>query len=170
MDARLRDLIDEYLAAIREALALFRTHRGMDAHSVMNWRSQEGLEQIGHVDPDGTIPYFFHGIGCAVHLPDGAVDWDFGHGGRSDGFDAWRLARFARARSARFGAFTDAGTVEALLLEAEADGFVERFPDREHDRLFYLRAPPAQPLDHATQSGRNRSGGRLGISGRARGG
>jgi hypothetical protein len=87
MDAQLRGLIDEYLAAIREALSLFRTHKGLEPDAVMCWREQDELaQQIGYVDATGKIPFFFHGIGCAVHLPAGAVDWDFGHGGRFDGY------------------------------------------------------------------------------------
>lgn len=96
----------------------------------------------------GEVPYFFRGIGCAVHLPAGAVDWDFGHEGRSDGFDAWRLARFAENRSTEYAEITDWRTLQALLVQAESRGFVERFPDREYDRLFYLKpsaSPAAEP-------------------------
>lgn len=145
MDVRLRALIDEYLAAIQEALDLFRRHKGLGPEAVMCWRQQDELaRQIGHIDPAGQIPYFFHGIGCTVHLPAGAVDWDFGHGGRSDGFDAWRLARFAQERPSRHGEFTDSHALEKLLLQAEVEGLVERFPDREHDRLFYLKSHPSE--------------------------
>jgi hypothetical protein len=150
MDAQLRGLIDEYLAAIREALSLFRTHKGLEPDAVMCWREQDELaQQIGYVDATGKIPFFFHGIGCAVHLPAGAVDWDFGHGGRFDGFDAWRLARFAEERSPRHGAHTDWRALEALLLQAEAEGFLERFPDRDFDPLFYLAASPDDAADPA---------------------
>jgi hypothetical protein len=34
-----------------------------------------------------------------VHLgPDLHIDWDFGHGGRMDGFDLWRLQQFLDER------------------------------------------------------------------------
>jgi hypothetical protein len=137
---RLRLLIHDFQAGVRESLGLFQEHRGLDAAAVMCWRQQEELPQIGHIDAAGEIPYFFHGIGCCVHLPSGAVDWDFGHGGRSDGFDGWRLARFASERAGKYPEFIDASRVAALLENAEREGWVERFPERDHDTLYYLRA------------------------------
>lgn len=112
----------------------------MDATGVMCWR-QQGLPQTGHIDPGRGIPYFFHGIGCCVHLRSGRVDWDFGHGGRADGFDAWRLSRFAADRAGQYPEFLDWRRVDVLLRQAEMEGLVERFPEREHGTLYYLREP-----------------------------
>jgi len=44
--------------------------------------------------PDGG-EYNIHGYGCAVNSPAVRVDFDFGADGQIDGFDCWRLLRFA---------------------------------------------------------------------------
>lgn len=38
---------------------------------------------------------FIHAGGCAVRLPDTSADFDFGDKGQIDGFDWYRLSRFA---------------------------------------------------------------------------
>src|SRR6185295_8225991 len=91
---RLVSLINEYQIKVLEAADLFKKHKGIAPDELMYWR-QAGLPREGFVDPEQTIEYFFHGIGCRVSLPSGEVDWDFGHDGRLDGFDAWRLGCFA---------------------------------------------------------------------------
>ena len=116
----LHAIIRLYLARVREALALFQQHRGLDATAVWRWH-EHGLEQTGAIDEAGAFPYFFHGTGATVHLPDGPVTWDFGSDGRFDGFTAARMA-------------TDAKQVQVLLDEAKARGEVE-----QHDDLYYLR-------------------------------
>lgn len=42
--------------------------------------------------------YYKHGIGCAVYLPEGEVDFDFDQDGGIDGFDDWRLWKFCQSR------------------------------------------------------------------------
>ena len=46
---------------------------------------------------EGGISYFKHGIGCAVGLATGTVDFDFGDDGEIDGVDLDRLTGFARS-------------------------------------------------------------------------
>lgn len=65
--------------------------------------------------------YHKHGFGCAVNGPAWAVDFDFGDEGQMDGFDAWRLHRFARRRLPEYG-FTSEKDIEAALNEAERSG------------------------------------------------
>jgi len=52
---------------------------------------------------EGGIGYFKHGYGCAVSLPAGKVDFDFGEKGEIDGFDLWRLSCFAETKLSEYG-------------------------------------------------------------------
>jgi hypothetical protein len=65
---------------------------------------EQGLNGLKHFFADqcvdarelnGGIRYYKHGFGCAVHLPDGGVDFDFGDKGEIDGFAASRLIGFS---------------------------------------------------------------------------
>lgn len=47
--------------------------------------------------------YYKHGFGCEVYLRPFPVDFDFGDEGEINGFDPYRLARFASERLKNFG-------------------------------------------------------------------
>jgi hypothetical protein len=53
------------------------------------------------------VRYYKHGYGCAVHLPTGTVDFDFGEHGEIDGFDVWRLSNYAGRRLSAYGIASD---------------------------------------------------------------
>jgi hypothetical protein len=71
---------------------------------------------------DGTH-YRFHGVGCAVDGPRVCVDFDFGPGGRTDGFDAWRLHLFAEQFPDERD-FHDEALVAATLADMQRAGMV----------------------------------------------
>lgn len=52
---------------------------------------------------EGGGYYYKHGVGCDVRLPEKSVDFDFGENGEIDGFDAWRLAKFAGVNLRGYG-------------------------------------------------------------------
>jgi hypothetical protein len=60
---------------------------------------------------DGGIGYFKHGFGCEANLPTGPVDFDFGRIGEIDGFDLWRLVKFAGPNLVDYG-FESSDAVE----------------------------------------------------------
>ncbi|MGE8226935.1 MAG: DUF6896 domain-containing protein [Stenotrophomonas sp.] len=100
MNQHLARLISDYQDSVRIAVALMQ-ESGIPLPAT-------NTEWVGTVIPqrgklkDGT-PYFKHGYGCAVELPGGPVDFDFGERGEIDGFDAWRLAGFAGNRLLQYG-------------------------------------------------------------------
>ena len=131
---RLEAFIKEYQSRVQEAVSLFAMHKNINP---INWR-QEGLPQVGFVDPSRRIKYFFHGIGCLINLPSGAVDWDFGYGERHDGFDVWRLGQFAKEGTANFPEFADEQTLDTVFAEAVSKGIVKQLYKDHHDPLYYF--------------------------------
>lgn len=100
MDARLIRLIRDYQAAVRLAVSLMSGSGIGRPASNIDWTGLD-IPQSGELR-DG-IRYYKHGYGCAVQLPCGAVDFDFGQNGEIDGFDAWRLMGFAALRDCDYG-------------------------------------------------------------------
>lgn len=117
---RLLSIIDRYLQNVGCA--------------VSSARGEFGCENLLAARRSGTIPksgvlrdgwnFNFHGVGCRFEREASAVDVDFGPFGRSDGFDAWRIWRFAQESlgmhdlelaqvSAELAALKTSGTVVA---------------------------------------------------------
>lgn len=132
---RLIALIKEYQKAVQNAVDLFTDHHKL--MMPMNWR-QAGLPREGYLDDAGTIIYCFHGIGCRVEFLDKIVDWDFGVDGRNDGFDVWRLWRFALDWAKDFHEFQDQTELKNAFSEAVADGVVCQSFKQFQDNLYYL--------------------------------
>ena len=135
---QLVELVHQYQTTVLEAASLFQKHKGIDPSKLMNWK-QAGLPREGFIDPEHRIKYSFHGVGCWVDLPQGEVDWDFGHDGRLDGFDSWRLWRFAEERNGQFPLFRRKETLEEAFSQALAAGLIVAPFKHHQDDLFYLR-------------------------------
>ncbi len=135
MIEQLLALIREYQMRINEAVSLFREHHALD--NPINWR-QAGLPREGYLDPEKSIPYFFHGVGCWVGLPSGALDWDFGHDGRVSGLNRWFLWCFAKEGTKNFPAFADQEKLDAAFNEAISAGIIIRPYRHLQDDLYYL--------------------------------
>jgi hypothetical protein len=133
-------LIHEYHMRVKEAASLLRTHKGLE--NPMYWR-QAGISQTGFLDPDNSIEYAFHGVGCRVNLPSGAVDWDFGHDGRLDGIDAWFLWEFVTDGTGNFPEFKDKLVLDTAFAEAVAQGVIHKPFRYLQDNLYYLRSGEA---------------------------
>nr|WP_305009462.1 MULTISPECIES: hypothetical protein [Providencia] len=88
MDTRLRNLINDYLKRISEAIELMKLS-GIALPKSNNEWACNALPIKGVLN--GGVKYFKHGYGCAVHLKSGVVDFDFGEHGEINGFDYWRL-------------------------------------------------------------------------------
>lgn len=100
MDAGLKRLIDDYLDAVKMAVELLVQAGIPLPKSNLAWafnRIPQGVE-LGQ-----GIPYFKHGFGCTVYLPQKPVDFDFGDCGETSGFDAYRLSSFADKRLHEYG-------------------------------------------------------------------
>lgn len=71
---------------------------------------------------DETFTYSIHGVGCRVVAKSVIIDFDFGPGGRIDGFDAWRLSLFAQ--NSEFHDLSDLGKLEREIKELEKEATI----------------------------------------------
>ena len=100
MDSRLLTLTTDYQAAVCRAVELLVESGIERPTSNTSWA---GLDIPQRGELNDQIRYYKHGYGCAVHFPNGAVDFDFGQNGEIDRFDAWRLLGFAGAGLRGYG-------------------------------------------------------------------
>jgi hypothetical protein len=121
MDNHLARLISDYQASVRAAVELMQQSRIPMPDTDADWAATD-IPQRGELD--GGIPYFKHGYGCAVRLPAGSVDFDFGEHGEIDGFDAWRLVSFAGSRLSEYGFASEASLNECFKAEVAAGSLV----------------------------------------------
>ncbi len=129
MDEGLQRLIQEYLAAVQEAVAELSASGLALPGSGMEWAAS-GIPRRG-VLVSGR-PYLKHGYGCTVGTEPNEVDFDFGEGGETDGFDGWRLARFTGFQPSAYGFAGEKELERALAVEAEQGRVVKR------GSLYYL--------------------------------
>jgi len=133
---RLLALINQYQARIQEAVSLFQKYK--DLETPVYWRLN-GLERIGFIDPDKTIEYRFHGVGCWVKLPSGEIDWDFGRGDGNDGLKSWFLYMFAKYGTDDFPEFKDKALLDIAFNEAISQGILYHPDDEVVSDMYYLR-------------------------------
>jgi len=119
MRPELHTLIVEYQRKVSEACRLLRVRRQVDNPLGAWWDKK--VPECGWLDEEQWIRFRFHGIGCRVTFGHVVVDFDFGPGGRHDGFDAWRLATFA-ATAPGFAQFEDVDKLEAELAALASEG------------------------------------------------
>lgn len=100
MDARLAQLIDDYLSTVSTAVHLLEEAGIPMPLSNAAWAAN-GIPNEGVLP--GGVPYKKHGYGCEVELRGQWVDFDFGRYGETDGFDYFRLSSFANGRLREYG-------------------------------------------------------------------
>lgn len=129
-------LIHDYTTMSKAASAQLQRELGVE-NLFQAWMHRE-VPQRG-VLSDGS-EYQFHGIGVCIERTDGLdVDFDFGPGGRADGFDTWRLWLFATQFPTKYPNFQRQDQVEKALNTLIAAGIVKRCR-AEGDPLLYLRS------------------------------
>ncbi|AYN94211.1 hypothetical protein EAW52_09665 [Pseudomonas sp. LTJR-52] len=121
MNNNLARLISDYQASVRIAVQLMQKSGIQLPPTNTDWTAAD-ISQRGELL--GGITYFKHGYGCAVKLPAGTVDFDFGEHGEIDGFDAWRLIGFAGLRLSEYGFATEDSLNECFKAEVEAGSLV----------------------------------------------
>lgn len=104
MNNQLAQLISDYQTSVRTALHLMKQSGIPLPSTCVDWVETD-IPLCGELK--GAISYYKHGIGCAVRLPAGEIDFDFGEKGEIDGFDSWRLLHFAGSRLAEYGFDTE---------------------------------------------------------------
>jgi hypothetical protein len=133
---RIMELIREYTTLTMAAAATLQRELGVE-NLLQAWKQRQ-VPQHGSLN-DGSL-YRFHGVGCGIERTDGTdLDFDFGPGGRADGFDAWRLWQFAKQYPTRYRDLQQLDQVKDALKALEEGGIV-RPSGAEHDYLLYLRA------------------------------
>lgn len=135
MDSRFVALIHAYQAAVAAALAEFRRRSGLADPAA---RREAGLPRVGTFPGSPCLAYEYHGVGLRLTLGTDSIDFDFGHDGRTDGFDLWRLWLFAQTRPAEFPEFQDRHALELPLKTGVAGGWVRRGAAGHDDGLYYL--------------------------------
>jgi hypothetical protein len=121
MDQRLFLLIQDYQSAVARAVQLLEQAGIARPESNIAWACCD-MNQSG-VLADG-VKFYKHGFGCAVHLQDGCVDFDFGANGEITGFDTWRLAGFAEARLMQYGFASEKELEECFQAEVKAGNVI----------------------------------------------
>ncbi|NTW16531.1 MAG: hypothetical protein HGA41_03610 [Syntrophaceae bacterium] len=74
-------------------------------------------------------PFSFHGIGCSMEIDGYVVNWDFGPGGRIDGFEAWKLWEFTHDHPEEFGAYAELASLRSAITDLIAQGSVSTMRD-----------------------------------------
>jgi hypothetical protein len=133
MDERLSKIVQDYHSAVREAVDLMKRSGIAGPASDVDWVGTD-VRQTGELA--GGVRYFKHGYGCAVQLPSGWVDFDFGEHGEIDGFDLGRLSNYVRGRLSVYGLASEEklkGVFEAAVRDGELvySGYI----------LYYSRRP-----------------------------
>lgn len=100
MDKKLKKLISDYQASVRTAVELLQ-RSGIPLPVTSHGWFETSIPTRGELK--GGVSYYKHGYGCLVDLPSGSVDFDFGSMGEIDGFDTWRLVKFAGSECAKYG-------------------------------------------------------------------
>jgi hypothetical protein len=92
------------------------------------WRSGK-IKRCGVVKND--ITYELHGTGCAVSLPRVHVDFDYGPGGRVDGFDVWRLFVYASELPQKYPKYQSKKFLETDFERYVTSGLFKPMPENE---------------------------------------
>jgi len=123
----LKNAIHEYLGVIENSLKLFEQRFGR--RDVLSAWRQGVLSKDGMLTDD--VEYELHGVGCYVSSPSFDIDFDFGPGGRSDGFDLWRLGKYLGQFPERFPEYQDKGHLEAAFEQLIKSGMIsQKFPEQ----------------------------------------
>jgi len=132
MNPDLLKIIHDFQEKVEEANELLKKYLGTDEPH--NWGPP--IEQVGVLG--GKHKYFFHGIGCTVHLSTkDIVDFDYGANGRVDGFDEWRLCGFFETRQKIYPNVTGCD-IKRWFKEAIESREIEKSESREYGNLYYL--------------------------------
>ncbi|MEM7475342.1 MAG: hypothetical protein AAF483_10150 [Planctomycetota bacterium] len=148
MESPIQPLIEAYQTHVAEACELFRTNLGVTGNILSAWKrhlisidlpadDRPPLAGRGVLDSDRSITYSFHGIGCRVMFGTLDVDFDFGPHGRHDGFDAWRLHRYAQS-SKRFRNSFDQQMIQNELDAMELEHLIAHMDGSLGSHLYYF--------------------------------
>ena len=130
----LEQLIIDFLSKVDKATALLEEKFG--SRCILRlWRTNK-IERCGIIVDN--ITYELHGVGCAVHLPEACIDFDYGANGRTDGFDVWRLYIYACELPLKYKKYTDQKTLQADFEKYISTGKIEEISPGT-DELYIIK-------------------------------
>jgi hypothetical protein len=125
-------LISQYLESVR--ILSRRLCQAFNLDDLLSGRRSRQIPRTGVVA--NGLEFSFHGIGCRIEDGTLSVDFDFMPGGKSGGFDAWRLHLFSEENPSIVGVWSEK-EVRAALERLEAQGLIQRV---ERSSLYRLCA------------------------------
>ncbi len=132
MNIELRKIIFDFQEKVEEAHELLKKY--LETNEPHNWGPP--IEQVGLLG--GKHNYFFHGIGCKVHISKkDIVDFDYGENGRIDGFDEWILCEFIRTRRKQYSKVQESD-IKQWFREAIEAKEIKKSDSSEYGNLYYL--------------------------------
>jgi hypothetical protein len=132
MNIELRNIISDFQKKVEEANELLKKYLEID--DPQNWGPP--IEQVGMLG--GEHKYFFHGVGCKVHISKkNIIDFDYGANGRIDGFDEWRLCGFINSRQKKYSNIKESD-IKVWFQEAIDSKEIKKTESREYGNLYYL--------------------------------
>jgi hypothetical protein len=134
MNSDLWQLIDDYLAAVQNAVSRLQASGVQLPATCQEWAASS-LPNRGILA--GGLPYLKHGYGCTVGAGVDEVDFDFGQNGETNGFDGWRLSQFAAATQDACDSPNWRELEQALASELERGALAKR------GNLYYLTCQAA---------------------------
>lgn len=130
-------LIKDYQLHVLDAVQAMQQQFGVD-DLLAAWHRGD-IPQRGSLDDSHEAQFHFHGVGLTFESVHGEADFDFGPNGRCDGFDGWRLWRFATSHADQYPDFQREAVVESVLGELVTDGIVVRPRWMPSPHLCYLK-------------------------------
>ena len=130
-----RTLIREYLAAVHKVVSALRA--GLGYQNLLAAYHQRKIPKEGVIN---GVEFSFHGIGCWAVVDGLEVDFDFGPDSRIDGFEPWRLWRFAEQQPETYPLFRQVEDVKKAMERLERSGEIECSRAMPSSTLWYLRS------------------------------
>ncbi len=119
MKIELRELIEAYQNKASELIP--RVSQALGFQLPITNTDWVGLDIAQRGKTSDGLHYFKHGYGLAIKFDGGEIDLDFGDNGEFDGFDGWRLFRFAEQSNLKTP-YKDHREIEVDMKEAESNG------------------------------------------------
>ena len=121
MDQRLARLIPDHRSSVSRAVDLIQRSGIPLPATADDWLSNR-IPQFGELV--GGVPYFKHGYGCSVRLPEEAINFDLGENGEVNGSDLWRMVDFAGSRLSEYGFTSGDEANSCFAVEVKRGSFV----------------------------------------------
>jgi len=132
MNTEFLKIITDFQVKVEEANELLKKY--LDIEEPHNWGPP--IEQVGILG--GKYKYFFHGVGCKVHISKkDIINFDYGTKGRIDGFDEWRLCGFISTRKMNYPNVQEHDIKEWFQRAIEVQE-IKKLDSNEYGNLYYL--------------------------------